>query len=57
MSWHPLRDSFDLPPETQAIIRALSERIDDEAREELHRDLSVAASTAWATSGTRRASL
>jgi hypothetical protein len=39
VSWHPLRDSFDLLPETQAVIRALSERIDGEAREELHRDL------------------
>lgn len=39
MSWVPLRDSFDLLPETQTIIRNLSERIDDEAREELHKDL------------------
>ncbi len=38
MSWHPLRDSFDLLPETQATIRVLSEKIDDEARAELHKD-------------------
>ncbi len=38
MSYIPLRDSFDLTEESQAAIIALAERIDDEARAELHKD-------------------
>ncbi len=38
MSYIPLRDSFDLDQDTQGVIFRLVERIDAEARAELHKD-------------------